>query len=117
MLTEAPKVTASPSAVSGKACSKCGVSKKSGKQSCCAPGGAWYKNCADEVDANVDHTWADGIQACKDFENLLLGKNQAQTIRHGPTPRNVSDALEPNSLLLNFAIFVDLLFVILQMSM
>ena len=26
-------------------CPKCGTFKKSGRVSCCAPGGSWYKNC------------------------------------------------------------------------
>ena len=46
-------------------CDKCGVIKKTGKLSCCAPGGAWHKNCGDEGDPKFDHTWFDGIQACK----------------------------------------------------
>ena len=45
-------------------CSKCGLVKKSGIRSCCARGGAWFKNCGDAVDAIFDHTWAEGIQAC-----------------------------------------------------
>ena len=46
-------------------CPKCGSAKKSGKRSCCAPGGAWFKNCGDAGDTEVDHTWAEGVQACK----------------------------------------------------
>ena len=46
-------------------CSKCGNIKKSGKLSCCARGGAWYKNCGDEGDAKFGHTWAQGIHACE----------------------------------------------------
>ena len=47
-------------------CLKCGIIKKSGKRSCCAPGGAWFKNCGDAGDTKFDHTWAEGVQACKD---------------------------------------------------
>ena len=45
-------------------CSVCGT-LKDGKRSCCAPGGAWFMNCGDAGDSNFDHTWAEGINACK----------------------------------------------------
>ena len=48
-------------------CDKCVTTKKSGKSSCCARGGAWFKNCGDVGDPMFDHTWAEGIQACRDF--------------------------------------------------
>ena len=46
-------------------CDKCGVTKTSGKLSCCARGGAWFKNCGDAGDTHVDHTWVEGIHVCK----------------------------------------------------
>ena len=46
-------------------CPKCGNIKKSGKRSCCARGGAWFKNCGDVADPKFDHTWADGMEACR----------------------------------------------------
>ena len=46
-------------------CPKCVTSIKSGKLSCCARGGAWFKNCGDVGDTKFDHTWSEGIQACK----------------------------------------------------
>ena len=49
----------------GPACPKCGITKTLGKRSCCARSGAWFQNCGDAGDANFDHTWAEGIQACK----------------------------------------------------
>ena len=52
-------------AVGSSTCPKCVTTKKSGKLSCCARGGAWYKNCGDAGDSNFDHTWGEGIQACK----------------------------------------------------
>ena len=62
--TQAPE-TKSLSAVSGSSgCAKCGTSK-AGKRSCCARGGAWFKNCGDAGDTKVDHTWTEGVQACK----------------------------------------------------
>ena len=46
-------------------CSKCGIFKKSGISSCCAPGGAWFKNCGGAGNNNVDHRWSEGKQTCK----------------------------------------------------
>ena len=52
-------------------CVECGTSKKSGKRSCCARGGAWFRNCGDVGDRRFDHTWVEGIQACKDSASLI----------------------------------------------
>ena len=59
--------TASASAASSidNMCPKCGIVKKSGKLSCCARGGAWFKNCGNDGDREFDHTWVEGIEACK----------------------------------------------------
>ena len=46
-------------------CPKCGTNKASGKISCCARGGAWFKKCGDADDTEFDHTWAEGTQACE----------------------------------------------------
>ena len=46
-------------------CPKCGKFQKSGRVSCCAPGGAWYKNCGGVGNRNVDHRWFAGVEACK----------------------------------------------------
>ena len=64
VLTEIP--TSSVSEVNGiDECPKCVATKSSGERSCCARGGAWFKNCGDVGDTKFDHTWAEGIQACK----------------------------------------------------
>ena len=55
------------STLANSKCPKCGLGKKSGTFSCCARGGAWFKKCGDVGDTQFDHTWAEGIQACKDF--------------------------------------------------
>ena len=71
MLVNAPTLTVSrvtpslPALSDSKGCGKCARTKKSGKNSCCARGGAWFKNCGDAGDMKFDHTWAEGIQACK----------------------------------------------------
>jgi len=46
-------------------CPKCGTFQKSGRVSCCAPGGAWFKNCGRPRNRNVDHMWFEGVAACK----------------------------------------------------
>ena len=56
------------------ACTKCGTFKKSGRVSCCAPGGAWYNNCGGVGDRNVDHSWLEGVTVCE-------GKSKISGIR------------------------------------
>ena len=46
-------------------CPTCGTFEKSGRSSCCAPGGTWFKNCGGAHNTNVDHTWFEGVAACK----------------------------------------------------
>ena len=46
-------------------CPKCGTFGKSGRVSCCAPGGAWYKNCGGVSNRNVEHSWSEGVEVCK----------------------------------------------------
>ena len=65
---------------SGHRCLKCGIIKKSGKRSCCARGGAWFKNCGDADDTKFDHTWAEGIEACADFAAPNLVKTPLQVM-------------------------------------
>ena len=66
--TEAASVI--PSVVSSgiAGCLKCGTIKKHGKRSCCARGGTWFDNCGDDGDTHFDHTWIEGIRACKGGE-------------------------------------------------
>ena len=46
-------------------CTKCGITEKTGKSSCCASGGSWFGNCGDPGDPKFGHTWSEGIQGCK----------------------------------------------------
>ena len=46
-------------------CPKCGTFEESGRVRCCAPGGAWHKNCGGAGNRNADHTWFDGVEACR----------------------------------------------------
>ena len=52
-------------AVHHMTCPRCGTFRKSGRVSCCAPGGAWFKNCGGLGIKNVDHRWSEGVKACK----------------------------------------------------
>ena len=56
---------------SNNMCLKCGITKKSGKLSCCARGGAWFKKCGDVGDTKFEHTWTEGVDACIDFSNPI----------------------------------------------
>ena len=67
---------------SGGGCDECGTIKKSGKLSCCARGGAWFKNCGDVGDTKFDHTWIEGIQACKRFVSSVLDTPLQVVLRH-----------------------------------
>ena len=46
-------------------CPKCGIHKTSGKRSCCLRGGTWFNKCGNPGDAKFEHTWFDGMNACK----------------------------------------------------
>ena len=61
--------------VSSSECDKCATTK-SGRHSCCARGGAWFKKCGDAG----DHTWIEGIQACKGFATSVSVKLSLQGI-------------------------------------
>ena len=52
-------------------CPKCG-SFKSGRYTCCAPGGAWFKNCGSPGDSKFEHTWSEGVEACKGKHDNLV---------------------------------------------
>ena len=60
-----------PTTDSPSMCSQCGKFPKSGRVSCCAPGGAWYKKCGESGGGNFDHSWSEGTNVCKrKFENV-----------------------------------------------
>merc|ERR1712032_1386329 len=67
--TPSPKSVSAPSSTPTMAktmtCPNCGTFKKSGRSSCCAPGGAWFKNCGGAGNKNVGHKWFEGVAACK----------------------------------------------------
>ena len=55
-------------------CPKCNINMQSGKVSCCYSGGAWHGNCGEPGDPNFDHTWFEGIQACK---SMFIAREKA----------------------------------------
>ena len=73
--TATPRLAKLKSAIVSPTCSKCGTAKRSGKRSCCARGGAWFKNCGDVGKTQFDHTWVEGIQACKGVAASLSVKS------------------------------------------
>ena len=79
IVTEISTTTGSFAVSGSNGCVKCGMSKKSGKRSCCARGGAWFKNCGDAGDKKFDHTWVEGIQACEGYASFSV---EAQVMRH-----------------------------------
>ena len=82
-----PPVTATPSMTSNNfSCPKCGATKMSGTLSCCARGGAWFKNCGDVDNAKFEHTWVEGIRACEDVDNSISVKSTRQVMLHGVGP-------------------------------
>ena len=80
MPAETPSTTnASVSRING--CPKCGTIQKSGKLSCCARGGAWFKKCGNVGDSKFEHTWVEGMQACKSVKSPqgMLSREEATT--------------------------------------
>ena len=80
MPTEAPQRT-NLSTFRSNECPKCATIKKSGKLSCCARGGTWFKKCGAVGDTNFDNTWVEGINACNSFADSFFTRTLAQA-RH-----------------------------------
>ena len=68
-------------------CPKCGITKKFGKISCCGRGGSWVGNCGSVGYKKPDHTWYEGLQACKArarFKAVIVQQvNEAQQQLNG----------------------------------
>ena len=58
-------IPASTRTIISAVCSKCGTIEKSRKASCCGRGGSWFRKCGASSNSKFDHTWSEGIQACK----------------------------------------------------
>ena len=62
-------------------CLTCGIITKSGKLSCCARGGSWFGKCGATGNAQVQHTWSEGIQVCKARQpNAVMGQQRNDNI-------------------------------------
>ena len=59
-------------------CRKCGIMKKSGRSSCCGRGGSWFSKCGGAHNPNFEHTWFEGIRACKYFAAQAKPRGIAQ---------------------------------------
>ena len=55
-------------------CPECGIIGKFGEASCCGRGGSWFGNCGSAGNANLDHTWYEGIRACKRRFRAVVGQ-------------------------------------------
>ena len=51
--------------IAASVCPRCGTIAKSGKLSCCGRGGSWFKNCGGVGNTKFQHTWHEGMHACK----------------------------------------------------
>ena len=71
-------------------CQKCAPLKKSGKYSCCAPGGAWFNKCGNAGNKDVRHSWLEGIRACDGFGVSSSGNEQSQLMLNHDAMRDVS---------------------------
>ena len=77
-------------------CPKC-ATNKAGQRSCCARGGAWFKNCGDTGDTKV-HTWVEGIQACEGVRSsvepppqvILRGEGGSVSLQRNEKSRNAA---------------------------
>ena len=78
VFTDGPTTTSLSLPSISNRCVKCEVVKKSDKRSCCARGGAWFKNCGDAGDTKFDHTWIEGVKACEGVVSLVLVESPIQ---------------------------------------
>ena len=79
-----------PTAAPPKECPKCGIIKKSSISSCCARGGAWFRKCGDAGNLNFDHTWGEGIQACKARASSLMVEVREQDLLEGMIDQTIN---------------------------
>ena len=73
-------------------CLTCGTINKSGKLSCCARGGSWFGNCGATGNTNHQHTWYEGIQACKARQHRTAVMGQQENAVQQNTNDSTNDA-------------------------
>ena len=76
----------------GPVCAKCATVKRSGKRSCCAPGGAWFNKCGNTDNKDVDYSWVEGIRACNTYAVSFSGNEQSQLMLNHDAMRDRSNA-------------------------
>ena len=92
MHTDAYQAPSQSAISSSNGCWRCPRIKKSGKRSCCARGGAWFKNCGDDDgDMHFDHTWAEGILACNSLASSVSVKSELIMIRNAANQHSTID--------------------------
>ena len=62
--SECAEINVSTESLAPTTCSTCGIEKNTGKPSCCAPGGSWFKDCGYHGDPSFRHTFVEGLEAC-----------------------------------------------------
>ena len=82
---------------SSSVCDKCGITKKSGKITCCGRGGSWFDKCGGAGDTKVDHTWHEGLQACKARaqSSIVIGQQLKSVLQ--VTDNNINGSGDANS--------------------
>ena len=83
-------------------CPRCGIVQASGKRSCCARGGTWFNKCGNADDAEFEHTWVDGVEACRGFKSVVLAKSSVQgVLRQGGFIANVKNTSQHIALMIS----------------
>ena len=81
-------------------CPKCSTFR-SGKRSCCARGGAWFRNCGRKKRSGSAsaHTWAEGMQACSTLptflSRLIILSMSALRCTHARTQTHTRTSISP----------------------
>ena len=84
-------------------CPKCGVIAKSGKNSCCSRGGAWFRNCGGTGNTKqARHTWYEGIRACN-TRGAQLKAASGQRLQQPHSPSDSSNAVKRDARTFAFA--------------
>ena len=96
--TETPMTTRLSVANSTSRCRNCGTTTKFGQRSCCARGGAWFKECGDTGDTKFHHTWIEGIWACKDdIASSVQTPQQVLLSQVGVSVHSLNSVRSPNT--------------------
>ena len=85
----------------GSACPECGIISKSGKRSCCGRGGSWFGNCGSASGMKLDHTWHEGIRACKprQFQTGVGPQLHASQAKANASSHDASMAMDSKAVL------------------